>query len=53
MKHKARSILTLSARMVGPALRTAAAISLARKLGPRRTGRLIAFVAGDRYARSR
>jgi len=52
-KGQIRRTHALSTRMIGHALRTAAVISLARKLGPRRTGRLIAFVAGDRYARSR
>jgi hypothetical protein len=39
--------------MIGPALRTAAVISLARKLGPRRTGRLLAAAAaGNKLTRS-
>ena len=51
--RRTRRILALSAGMAGPALRTAAVLSLARKLGARRTGRLIAVVAGAEFARSR
>jgi hypothetical protein len=39
--------------VVGTALRMAAAISLFRKLGPRRTGRLIAFAASSELNRAR
>ena len=51
--RRAGRIVASSARMIGPALRTAAVISLLRKLGPRRAGRLLAAVAGSEIARSR
>jgi hypothetical protein len=51
--HRARRVAAFSMSMIGPALRTAAVISLVRKLGPRRTGRLLAAVAGSELARSR
>jgi hypothetical protein len=49
--RRARRIVSFSTSMIGPALRTAAVISLVRKLGPRRTGRLLAAVAGNKLAR--
>jgi hypothetical protein len=52
-RSHARRIVALSASMIGPALRTAAVISLVRKLGARRTGRLLAAAAGRELARSR
>jgi hypothetical protein len=51
--RRARRMVAFSTSMIGPALRTAAVISLVRKLGPRRTGRLLAAVAGHELARSR
>jgi hypothetical protein len=51
--RRARRIVAFSTTMIGPALRTAAVISLLRKLGARRTGRLLAAVAGSELARSR
>ncbi|MFL5954656.1 MAG: hypothetical protein ACJ76I_11170 [Gaiellaceae bacterium] len=51
--RRAGRVVSFSMSMIGPALRTAAVISLARRLGPRRTGRLLAAVAGNKLARSR
>jgi hypothetical protein len=51
--RRARRVVAFSTSMIGPALRTAAVISLVRKLGPRKTGRLLAAVAGNELARSR
>jgi hypothetical protein len=51
--RSARRTVAFSTSMIGPALRTAAVISLVRKLGPRRAGRLLAAVAGNELARSR
>jgi hypothetical protein len=52
-RRRARRILAFSASMVGPALRAAAAISLARRLGSRRAGRMLAVAAGSELVRSR
>ena len=51
--RRARSVVAFSASMLGTALRTAAVISVLWKLGPRRTGRLLAALAGNELARSR
>jgi hypothetical protein len=51
--RRIRHVLAFSTRVAGPALKTAALLSLARTLGPRRTGRLLVVVAGSELARSR
>jgi hypothetical protein len=48
-----RRAVAFSMHMFGPAIRAAAVISLVRKLGARRTGRLLVAVAGSELARSR
>jgi hypothetical protein len=52
-RRRARRIVAFSASMIGPALRAAAVVSLVRKLGSRRTGRLLAVAAGNELLRSR
>jgi hypothetical protein len=51
--RRARRTGAFLTSMIGPALGTAAVISLVRKLGTQRTGRLLAAVAGHDLARSR